>query len=150
MVNGHVEVKKKPIVANRVERVTVYRTFSQVYLKIWGRFRIDWSCVERKEPIGAYEQLLESYRGGDFWQKDVAEGFTKDEAEMLKEYLWKTYSWELSYAKYRHRIFEDTLVMNKLGEFSLVASKKELRYVELYAQEAYNLPFKVIGYGHWI
>jgi len=40
--------------------------------------------------------------------------------------------------------------MNRVGEFSIVSPKKELRYVELSSQEGYDLPFEVIGYGYMI
>jgi hypothetical protein len=150
MVNRDMDVKKKPAVTYSVKKATVYRSFSRVCIMCCGEFRIDWYCLERKEPIGAYEQLVESHRGGDYCQKDMAEGFTLGEAKILKEYLWRKYSWGLSYTKYNLPISANVLVMNKLGEFSVVSSKKELRYVELYSQEGYDLAFKVIGYGYRI
>jgi hypothetical protein len=150
MENRHKEVTKKPVVAYSVRKDTIYRSLSPVCIMGCPEFRIDWSCLERKEPIGSYEQILESYRGGDFCQKDMAECFTKAEVEMLDAYLWKAHSWGMKRSKYKEPIFPTVLVMNSLGEFSFRSPNKELRYVELSAQEGYNLPFKVVGYGYRI
>ena len=150
MMKSQRDVKKCHAVAGTVKKGTIYRSFSVVLIEKVGRFRIDWSCVERKEPIGPYEQLLDSYRQRNFCQKDMADCFTMKEVEILNAYLWRTYSWGLGHSKYTQPIVGNILAMNRVGEFSIVSPKKELRYVELSSQEGYNLPFEVIGYGNRI
>jgi hypothetical protein len=144
------DVKECHAVACTVKKGTIYRSFSVVLIENMGRFRIDWSCNERKEPIGPDEQMLESYRIGNFCQKDMADCFTMKEVEILKTYLWRTYSWGLGHSKYTQPIVGNILAMNRVGEFSIVSPKKELRYVELSSQGGYDLPFEVRGYGHRI
>ena len=140
----------KPVKAGTIKKGTTYRAFSTVYMDELGKFEIEWFCEERKDPIGSYEHLLESYRGRNIAKECKAQGFTKNELEMLRAYLWQTYRWITEPSQKHRNISEMILRLSEAGGISTVDATKELRYVDLSTQDSYGLPFKVNGYGRMI
>ena len=140
----------KPVKAG-IKKEKTYQAFSTVYIDDLGKFTIEWFCEERKEPIGLYEHMLEGYRGRNYYKDSAAQSFIKNEFKMLSTYLWRRYNWiaEHSQKKFR-KVSETILQLGEAGIISTVNATKELRYVDLSAQDGYDLPFKVSGYGHMI
>ena len=87
MVDGN-----EPVVAGNAIGQKIYRASSIAKgVEIYGTIKIHWFCMERKEPIGQYEQLIEGYVKGGIYQiyqeAGVNECFTETEIKMLREYL---------------------------------------------------------------
>jgi hypothetical protein len=126
----------------------IYRAFSRIYIEAIGEFKVFWFNEGREKSYTNDQKLLESYREGSPLEKDMAECFLHSEPDRLKGYLWRTYHWGLSTSRFNSPYVGDLLVMDNVGEFSTVNSRKELRGVDLSSQNGYRLPFKVRGYGH--
>ena len=162
MLNESMVVGNNPAVAGDEYGQKIFRAESTVdNPKNSGRTKIHWFCVDRKEPIGQYEQLIEDYeRGNDRQELGANEYFTETEIGMLREHLKPIYREEFRSIRRNlpipgninpYNLWNDEILkINEQGEISQVNAIEIQGCCISFMEKDCDLPFRVMGYVHQI
>jgi hypothetical protein len=112
----------------------------------YGEYRIYWFYANSKEPLAPYEDLIYGYEPKCHSEWAIDESFTKDEIELLREYLAKAHNSELHVQEVDLPIPNNILGYGEIFGYWDINGEQIEGQIELSRDEGYSLPFEVSGY----
>ena len=103
-----------------------------------------WFCVDRKQPVVPYQELMIDYdpniEGIEIAERGVNDFFTEQEIETLEDYLATK---EIGLEIWKAEVFPVKSTYVGLGDAPLGGGAGNIKLSEF---EGYSLPFKVWGF----